>query len=370
MKAAVLHQVGKIEDLEKNLLVEEVDTPQINSDEVLIQINYAALNHRDVFITQGLYSGINLPCILGSDCSGVVVEKGSNVKNVSEGDEVVVNPSLNWGDNEKHQIEKNYKILGLPDNGTFAEYLKINKYFVHKKPGNLSMLEAGALPLGGATAYRATILKGDIKKNENLLAARKGKLGYSAVTSQSMIIKSNIKNNENVLVTGIGGGVATFALLFALSRTPNVFVTSGKDSKIQKAKHLGAIDGVNYKNENWSKELLQKMNYKIDVIIDGTGGEPLAKLMEMCSYGARIVSYGATLGDIPNFAVRRIFWKQLQLLGTTMASDKDFKKMLEYVEVNNIKPVIDDVFELNNIAKAFKRMESGQQFGKIVIKIN
>lgn len=369
MKAAVLHQVGKIEDLEKNLLVEEVNTPQINSDEVLIQINYAALNHRDVFITQGLYSGINLPCILGSDCSGIVVEKGSNVKNISEGDEVVVNPSLNWGDNEKHQIEKNYKILGLPDNGTFAEYLKINKYFVHKKPVNLSMLEAGALPLCGATAYRAAILKADIKKSENLMITRKGKV-VGTLGARDTILKSDIQKNENVLITGVGGGVATFALLFALSRTPNVFVTSGKDSKIQKAKHLGAIDGVNYKNENWSKELLQKMNYKIDVIIDGTGGEQLAKLIEMCSYGARIVSYGATLGDIPNFAVRRIFWKQLQLLGTTMASDKDFKKMLEYVEVNNIKPVIDDVFELNNIVKAFKRMESGQQFGKIVIKIN
>jgi zinc-binding alcohol dehydrogenase/oxidoreductase len=369
MKAAVLHQVGKIEDLEKNLFIEEVPTPQISSDEVLIRINYAALNHRDVFITQGLYSGISLPCILGSDCCGTIVEKGSNVKNISEGDEVVVNPSLNWGDNEKHQTEKNYKILGLPDNGTFAEYLKINKYFVHKKPGNLSQLEASCVPLAGATAFRAAIMKADIKNNNNLMITRKGKV-VGTLTGRDTILKSDIQKNENVLITGIGGGVATFAMLFALSRTPNVFVTSGSDSKIRKAKHLGAIDGVNYKNENWSKELLQKTNYKIDVIIDGTGGELLSKLIEICSYGARIISYGATLGDIPNLPVRRIFWKQLQLIGTTMGSDKDFKKMLEYVEVNNIKPVIDDVFELNNIAKAFKRMASGEQFGKIVIKVS
>lgn len=369
MKAAILHQVGKTEDLEKNLLIEEVDTPKITPDEVLIKVNYASLNHRDVFITQGLYAGINLPCILGSDCCGDVVDKGGNVNNISLGDEVVVNPSLNWGDNEKHQIEKNYKILGLPDNGTFAEYLKINKYFVFKKPGNLSQLEASCVPLAGVTAYRAAVLKADIKKNDNLVVTRKGKVVHT-LSVRDNILKSDIQKNENVLITGVGGGVATFALLFALSKTPNVFVTSGKDSKIQKAKHLGAIDGVNYTNESWSKELLQKMNYKIDVVIDGTGGEFLSKLMEICSYGARIISYGATLGDVPNFETRRIFWKQLQLIGTTMGSNKDFKKMLEYVENNNLKPVIDDVYELKDIVKAFKRMDSGQQFGKIVVKIS
>lgn len=340
MKAAVLHQTGNIEDLGKNFLVEEVDAPQINSNEVLIKVNYASLNHRDVFITQGLYAGIKLPCVLGSDCCGIVIEKGSDVNNISINDEVVVNPSLNWGGSEKHQIEKGYKILGLPDNGTFGEYVKVHKDLVFKKPHNLSQLEASSVPLAGATAYRAAILK------------------------------ANIQQNENVLITGIGGGVAAFAMMYAVSSGANVFVTSGKDSKIQKAKHLGAIDGVNYKNLDWSKELLEKMNNKIDVVIDGTGGEPLSKLIEICSYGARIVSYGATLGDIPNFAVRRIFWKQLQLLGTTMASDKDFPGMLEYIESNNIKPVIDDVFELENIVEAFKRMNSGEQFGKIVVKIS
>lgn len=339
MKAALLKQIGNISELSKNLIVvEDVPIPQITDDDVLIKIKFASLNRRDLYISTGLYPKLNLPVVLGSDGSGIIHSKGKSVSDFETGDEVLINPGMNWGNDENFQ-SGDFKILGMPDYGTFAEFVCVKQSYVYKKPTDLSFEEASALPLAGVTAYR------------------------------SLFIKASVTKDDNVLITGAGGGVATLAIVFALKTGASVFVTSGSEDKISKAVSLGAQGGVNYKNENWDKELIDLSENKINVIVDGTGGDSFSKLLEICSYGCRIVSYGASLGSLKNFPMARVFWKQLKLLGSTMGSPKDFSDMLKFVNENKVVPVIDKIFSLDNICDAFRRMNDSEQFGKIVVEI-
>lgn len=338
MKAVMLNQTGTIDKLKENLLIKDISVPSVGDNDILVKIRYAALNHRDLWITKGLYAGIKLPVVLGSDCSGVVESFGKNVNDFSKDDEVIINPGINWGEDENFQ-DKNFKILGLPADGTLEEYIAIAKSKVFKKPAHLDMIQASAVPLAGLTAYRAAFTKGKIKKE------------------------------DNILVTGIGGGVSTFALIFAINIGTNVFVTSGSENKINEAIELGAKGGVNYKNENWDKELFKKSN-GIDLVIDGTGGETISKCLNIMNSGGRIVSYGATTGIIKNLDTRKIFWKQISILGTSMGSDNDFEKMIEFICSKKITPVVDKVFEMEDTLSAFERMDKSEQLGKIVIKIS
>lgn len=339
MRAVILKRIGKTEDLKTNLVIEELSKPVMNEDKVLIKIKYASLNHRDLWITKGMYAGIRLPIVLGSDCSGIIEDKGKNAINFSIGEEVVVNPGMNWGESEFHQ-GNNFKILGLPDNGTLEEYIAVDKSFVYKKPVHLTPAEAASFPLAGLTAYRAVFIKGDIKKN------------------------------QKVLITGIGGGVSTFSLLYAVKKGARVYVTSGSEKKIKKATELGAENGVNYRDEDWERRILELSKAGFDLIIDGTGGDNIMKCLDIINPGGRIVNYGATSGKVNNFEIRKIFWKQVSLLGTTMGSDKDFSNMIEFIEKNKITPVVDKIFGMENIHEAFMRMEKSAQMGKIIIKVS
>ena len=338
MKAAVLNKTGKVSDLGKNLKIKEVPTPALQENDVLVKVKCASLNHRDLWITKGMYSKIELPAILGSDCSGIVEDIGSEVKKIKPGDEVIINPSLNWGDSEEYQSTF-YKILGLPDKGTLAEYIKIDADRIHIKPSYMSFEEASALPLCGLTAYRASFIQGQVKKG------------------------------DNVLITGIGGGVATFLLLYCVSVGANVYVTSSSKDKIKKAVSLGAVDGVDYTGEDWDRYIRDVTDGEINVVIDSSGSDTINKALEICRYGGKIVTYGASLGKVPDFNITRIYWKQIRLIGSTMGSDKDFKDMLAYTHKKKIVPVVDKIFSLDNVVDAFEHMNSANQFGKIVVKM-
>ncbi len=337
MKALFLLRTGNIEELKNNLELRNIDIPECSEDEVLIKISFAALNHRDLWITKGLYAGIKLPVVLGSDCSGIIESKGANCNEFSLGDEVIVNPGFNWGDDENFQC-RDFKILGLPDNGTLREYIAVNKKNVFKKPSHLSLEQSAALPLAGLTAYRALFRRAGAKKN------------------------------NSVLITGIGGGVSQMAMIFALATGCDIYFTSGDDDKIAEAQKMGARNGVNYNSPDWEKEIL-KLSGGIDIVIDGTGGDILNKCLDVVKPGGTIVNYGATLGNIREFATRKLFWKQINLLGSTMGSDKDFAEMIDFVIKNNIQPVIKDMFKFKETADAFMQMEKRKQFGKIIIKI-
>lgn len=332
MKAVVLK--GKQEPF----VIEEVEIPTLASDEVLVRVKAAAFNHRDLWIQKGLYAGLKFPIILGSDGSGIVEKVGDEANKSWIGESVIINPSTNWGDSEAFQ-QKEFTILGLPENGTFAQFVKVKFINIHKLPSYLSFEEAAALPLTGLTSYRA------------------------------LFSRAGLKAGEKVLIVGVGGGAASMALKWALAAKAEVYVTSGSQEKIDYAKSLGAIDGVNYKTENWLEALEVKAG-GFDVILDSALGDGFASLLDLANPGGRIVFFGGTAGNIPELNGRKIFWKQLSILGTTMGSNLDFSKMLDFADLHKIKPVIDSVYPLEEAEQAIQKMKSGSQFGKIVLKVD
>ncbi|MEW5981391.1 MAG: zinc-binding dehydrogenase [Acidobacteriota bacterium] len=333
MKAIVLSELGGPE----KLTLQEVPDPTPGPGEVMVSLKAAALNHRDAWIRQGLYAGIKLPVILGSDGAGVVERVGDGVDRSLAGTDVVINPSLDWGSDDRVQ-GGTYRILGLPDDGTYAEMVKVPAANVVAKPGSLSWEEAAAIPLGGLTAYRA------------------------------VVTRARVQPGESVLVTGIGGGVATLAMIIARHIGARVFVTSGHDGKIDRAVSMGAAAGVNYRSEGWGRALLAVCPGGPDVLIDSAGRDAWPTLIEIARPGARLVTFGATTGSEATVEVRRVFWKQLSVLGTTMGTPAEFAAMVRLF-AGGPKPVIDSVFPLAEAAASHHRMDQADQFGKIVLRI-
>lgn len=331
MKAIILEGVNQ------PFLYTDVPVPEINEHEVLVRLKASAFNHRDLWIQKGQYAGLRFPSIQGSDGCGVVEKAGALTNQEWVGKEVIINPSLNWGANPKTQA-KDYIILGMAQDGTFAEYVKVNARLIHEKPKHLTFQQAAALPLAGLTGYRALV----------------GRAGAAT--------------GETVLITGVGGGVALFCFQFALALGCQVYVTSGHDDKIQKAVAMGAKGGVNYKKENWHKEL-QQLSSGFDVIIDSACGEQFSKLVDLCKPAGRIAFYGATMGAFNSGVPAKIFWKQLSILGSTMGNDAEFKAMLDLVNQSGIVPVVDAEFTLAEAAQGAARLENGNHFGKVVLNI-
>lgn len=319
MKALVLNNINQPLDYQ------DVDVSHAPKKNVWVDLYFSALNHRDLWITKGQYAGIKFPTILGSDGAGVL-----------NGREVIINPSLNWGRDERFQ-GPDYGILGLPANGTFAEQVLVPTANVHPKPEHLTLEQAAALPLAGITAWRV------------------------------LFSRCRLKKGERVLVSGIGGGVALLVLQFALAAGCEVWVTSGSDEKMERAKSMGAKGGANYRQDGWHKELL-KASGGFDVVIDSAAGDQFALLASLCNPGGRLGIYGGTTGKINGLSPQIIFWKQISIHGSTMGSNRDFAQMLRFVALHRIVPVVDRVFDLVDGNAALAHMEASAQFGKIVLK--
>lgn len=315
-----------IEKTNAPLNIKETELPVSTSAMKLVKVTCAGLNHRDLWIQKGKYAGIKLPLIPGSDLTGHI-----------DSQKVIVNPAFYWGDNPSCQ-SKDFEILGLPSSGSIAEYTLVPKENIYPAPEHLDDIQSAGLPLAGLTAYRA------------------------------LFIKAKVKAGEKVFITGIGGGVALFALQFCLAIGCTVYVSSSSLDKINRAISLGAKGGVNYNNENWENEMLE-MSQGIDVVIDGAAGSNFGKFFKMMNYGGRISLYGGTQGNIEKISPQILFWKQLSIFGSTMGSPLDFENMLALVSNHKIVPVIDSIFGLNQINDAFERMNNGLQFGKIIIQI-
>ncbi len=319
------------------LAVARVDDPRPAEGEVVVALRAAALNHRDVWIKTGQYAGLKWPCIPGSDGAGVVSEVGSGVDRSWVGREVVINPSFNWGTEERAQGAQ-FQILGLPRDGTLAERIAVPVAQLAPRPAHLGWEEAAALPLAGLTAFRA------------------------------LFPRARLQPGERVLVSGVGGGVATFALQFAVAAGAQVWVTSGSSTKIARAVALGAKGGFDYTAIDWPAQAAAQVGGGFDVIVDSAGGEGFGRLIDAAVSGGRIVFFGATRGDA-QLPVRKVFWRQLSLLGTTMGSPADWAAMTAFVAEKRIRPVVSEVFPLARAGDAFALMERGGQFGKIVVGI-
>lgn len=304
----------------------DIPDPVPAEGHALVSLRAAALNHRDVFITKGLYAKIKFPAILGSDGAGEW-----------QGQHVVIYPAYDWGDDPGFQ-GKNFHVLGMPDDGTFAEQISVPTAYIFPKPQHLNWEQAAALPMAGLTAWRAVFTRCQLKKG------------------------------EKVLVSGVGGGVALMAMQFALAAGAEVYVSSGSPEKIQKALDMGATAGANYREADWDKHLKQAAG-GFDVIIDSAAGDGFALFPAMCNPGARIGVYGGSLGKVNGLSMQPVFWKQISILGSTVGSPAEFAEMLYFVEKQGIVPTVDSVFDLSQGNAAFEKMDRGKQFGKIVLRV-
>jgi zinc-binding alcohol dehydrogenase/oxidoreductase len=336
MKAIILREIGGPEKLQ----LETVPDPYPGQGEAVVRLKAAALNHRDVWIRRGLYAGIRLPVILGSDGAGMVEQVGSDVEKKWLNLPVIINPGLFWGENP-HVQGPRFNILGLPWDGTYAEKVKVPVVNLHPKPGLLSWEEAAAVPLASLTAYRA------------------------------LVTRAVLQAGETLLITGIGGGVSTFALQIARKIGARIIVTSSCDKKLARAKSLGAEAGVNYRDADWEQKVLELTDGRgPEVVLDSVGGETFPKCLQIARPGGRIVTYGSTQGPAKELLIRQIFWKQLTILGSTMGTTREFEEMMKWYEKDELRPVIDQIFPLEAATEAHRRMDNAEQFGKIILRID
>lgn len=336
MKAVLLHKTGDPGELR----LEEIAAPVAGPREVVVRLRAAALNHRDVWIRRGQYAAIKLPAILGSDGAGEVCELGEGSDGSLLGKRVLIYPVLEWG-SDPRIFGRKFRILGMPDEGTYAERIRVPSDNVFPIPPGLSFEEAAAFPLAALTAYRALVSRAQLQKG------------------------------ETVLITGIGGGVSLFALQIAKALGAIAYVTSGNDVKLEKALRIGAAGGANYRTAEWTGRILELTGgLGPDVGIDSVGGGTFDQVIDLVKPGGRLVTYGATAGPVPQLQLRRIFWKQLNILGSTMGTRQEFEQVLRLFQKTGTRPVIDQVFPLRETLAAHLRMEKAEQFGKIVLRID
>ena len=330
MNAIQLTETGPPEVLK----ITSVPDPVAGPGEVVVELRAAALNRRDVFVRKGIAPS-PLPVIPGSDGAGVVRTLGAGVSGVAEGDEVVIFPSLGWGGGEAAP-QPGFRILGGPDDGTYAELIRIPAENVMPKPKRLSWEEAAALPLAGLTAWRA------------------------------LISRAALRPGETVLVLGIGGGVATFALHIAHAAGARVIVTSSSNDKLTRAADLGAAAGINYTAEDWVDQVKAETGGGVDVVVDSVGST-WADSVNCLRPGGRLVVFGGTGGGKVEMMVRPVTMGQVSILGTTMGSARDFAGLLRAVATQTWTPVVDSVRPLAEAADAHAREEAGEHFGKLVL---
>ena len=327
--------------------VENVEDPVPQSGEVLVELRSAALNHLDIWVRKGRGSeDFTKPKILGSDGSGVIIDKGNDVQGIEIDDEVIINPALSCGKCEfclrGQQSEcASFGIVGLVRPGTFAEKVALPVENVQPKPAHLSFDEAAALPLSYVTAWRMLMTRGELKAS------------------------------DTILIHGIGGGVALAGLQFAKMVGTEVIVTSSSDEKLEKAKNMGADFLINYKKiSDVAAEVLKITSGRgVDLILDSIGAATMDINLSAARRGGKIVICGITSGAMAQANLQKVYWNHLTIMGSTMGSNEEFRQMCKAVTNTGLKPVIDSVHPLENARQAMSKMENAEQFGKIVLNI-
>lgn len=314
--------------------LKDMPEPIAKSEEVVVSLKAAGINRRDLGLIKR-YGDNPEAMIIGSDGAGVVESVGEDVIDFAAGDEVLINPALRWYANSEAPPAE-FDILGMPDHGTFAEKITVSTEQLEKKPHYLSWEEAGSLALPALTGYRALFTKGQLKKG------------------------------DTVFIPGAGSGVATFLIQFAKNIGARVIVTSRSEEKRQYAEKIGADRAIATASD-WIKELADET---IDLVIDSVGGTTFNRSLDILKKGGRIVIFGATTEDTVDFNLRQFFYGQYQLFGSTMGSREELREMLEHMESYNMRPVVDKAYPLDQAQEAFDYLASGNQFGKVVLKIS
>jgi NADPH:quinone reductase-like Zn-dependent oxidoreductase len=324
----------------------EVPTPKPQANEILIKVLATSINHIDIHFRRGL-PGVqsHLPHIPGSDAVGIIEEIGSDVRGLSKGETIVMDPSASCGQCEFCKEERiNYcpkaRILGRENDGAYAQYMVIPQENAMKLPAGFNVETAAAAPLVYLTAWSMVVTKGQIQKG------------------------------QTVLVMGAGSGVGSAAIQIAKMFGATVFATAGSEEKIQKAKELLSIDQVwNYNDVEIDREIRSATGKKgVDLIIDSVGGRQWVPMLKALKNGGTLVTCGATDGFDPKEDLRHIFFRQLRILGSTMGNRNEMREVMSHVFSGKLKPIVDKVFKLEDAATAHQYVQDRKVFGKVVIK--
>ncbi len=325
MEAVRIHEDGGPDVLR----LEDVPDPVPGPGEVLVRLRAASLNHIDLWLRSGRPSAPK-PRILGADGAGHVEALGEGVSGLEPGQAVVLNPGLDDG----------ARIIGEHCDGTHAQLIAVPAEYVKPKPAHLDFEEAAAFPLVYETAYRM------------------------------LVTRSRLQAGEWVLCWGVGSGVASAAFLLAKALDANVIVTSSSDEKLERALALGADVAVNHATDDVEAAVKAATGgHGADVVIEHVGEATWDRSLAAAAVGGRIAVTGATSGANPPARLNRIWWKQLSILGSTMATRDDFAALLELIERTRLHPIVDRVFPLREIVDAHRYLERAEQLGKIVISI-
>ncbi|MFW9768923.1 MAG: zinc-binding dehydrogenase [Candidatus Thorarchaeota archaeon] len=345
MKATVFHEHGSVDVLK----YEDFPDPEIKEGQVLVDVKSVALNHLDLFVRKGI-PGLNLemPHILGSDISGVIREVDVNVsEDLQPGQRVVIDPGTSCGVCEfcnigEESLCAQYGIIGEHSRGGYAERIAVDSLNIVPVPEDvdLDFPHLAAAPLTFMTAWRM------------------------------LHPKARIRQGDSVLIIGIGGGVSLAALQIANSAGARTLVTSSSDEKIERAIALGADVGINHKKTpDYHKEVWTLTNKRgVDIVVDSVGEVTWERSLRSLTKGGRLVTCGATSGSKAMTNVSLVFWKQLEILGSTMASRSELRDVLKLVWNGSLTPVVDSVHKLSEAKTAHERLEKGEQFGKIVLQ--
>ncbi|HEX2295373.1 MAG TPA: alcohol dehydrogenase catalytic domain-containing protein [Actinomycetota bacterium] len=326
----------------------EVPDPAPGPGEVTVAVRAAAFNHLDLWTLRGaLKIEHRFPHALGADGAGVVAAVGDSVPpGIHPGDRVLINPALSCGTCERcrsgEQSECSaFRMLGEHEPGTVAELVRVPAGNVFPIPEHLDFAEAAALGVTFITAYRMLFDRGAMKPG------------------------------EWVLVTGIGGGLALSLFQLARPVAGKLFVTSSSGDKLARAAGLGADGGVNYREDDVGRAVRRLTGKRgVDLVADSAGGSSLDGSLRALRKGGRVVIAGATAGAAAEVDVRRVFWNQLSIVGSTMGSVANVSDMLRLVAGSKLRPIVDRVVGLEGAADALRTLDEGGQFGKIVVQVS
>jgi NADPH:quinone reductase-like Zn-dependent oxidoreductase len=341
MRAVVFAQHGGPEVLE----YKEVPDPKPRKGEVLIEVKATSINHIDIFLRRGM-PGIKvpLPKIVGSDAAGVIREAGPEVTGFVPGQRVTINPGISCGRCEFCAAGfgsqcVSYAMVGENRDGAYAELVAVPAHIVLPIPESVSFEDAAAAPLVFLTAW------------------------------SMMVVKGNLRPGEDVLVLGAGAGVGTAAIQIAKMVGCRVFATASTPEKLEKARRLGADVVIDYKAEEFDKKIREFTDRRgVDVVVDYVGADTWVRSLRSARKGGRLLTCGATTGFAPQTDLRQIFFRQLQVIGSTMGSHREFLDVMKCIFSGKLRPVIDTVLPLSDAAHGHTLIEQRNVFGKIVLK--
>ena len=328
----------------------DLPKPEPKRGEIRVRVKAAALNHLDLFVVAGL-PGVKItpPWILGGDATGVVDAIG-DLSGVADnrlqvGDAVIINPGVSDLTCEycragEHSLCVNFKLLGEHASGTLAEYIVVPARNARSIPKDKPVEQAAAFTLSTLTAWRMVVTRARVKKT------------------------------DNVLIWGIGGGVALAALEIVRLIGATAWVTSHSDEKLALARGLGAENLLNYTTTDVGKEIRARTSKRgVDVVFDTVGEASWTQSLVALGRRGRLVTCGATSGPMVQMDIRRLFWNQWDIMGSTMGNESEFDAVTSEFRAGRLTPLVDSVFDISQGRQAFERLQSGQQFGKIVVRI-